>query len=627
MCVQVRNVLASSQLIQTQLATVWNLADVDKDGQLTGEEFILAMHLVDMAKAGQPLPLTLPGDLVPPSVRTGKQGELLPLNRTIVPEEIQVEPPQKTKISFEDKLKENFQRGNAELERRRQVLQEQERREQERRAQKAREEQERRPTLSSVKRGVTEKDIVCRKLKEQLDVLEKDTVAKLSEMDQYNVDIKELRESQTKQQQVLDRLRQVKADKLCDLQRRRELELERRKREEEEAVRSRLSGTAGPLERRRQEEAQKREEEKRIEEERRREEHKRAEEERRQKEEERRRQEEERRKVEAERRKLELERKRLEEEKKRFEEERRRQEEERRRQEEENRRKKEEEQELEREEEERRRQRAQIAAVRDAEERRRQEEERRRQEEERRRQEEERRRLEEEKKRQEEERRREEDRRRKQQEEEAVARQREEEARQQKQQQQHNLGKTDIHEKLSALIRGLEERKGNLRPVKSTHRKSASLTTYRALYPFTARNADELTFDTDSLIEVDEKTEGEQGWLYGSYQGKMGWFPESYVEKHSQPESAASTKQALMPTTASTSVSASKAEANSSTFPAGQSTPGGAGQNSAFTPTHPPGSASMEYGQVASGLQVQALCSWTAKTDNHLNFSRMTSSR
>ncbi|XP_048861414.1 intersectin-2-like [Brienomyrus brachyistius] len=800
MCVQVRNVLASSQLIQTQLATVWNLADVDKDGQLTGEEFILAMHLVDMAKAGQPLPLTLPGDLVPPSVRTGKQGELLPLNRTIVPEEIQVEPPQKTKsnVSFEDKLKENFQRGNAELERRRQVLQEQERREQERRAQKAREEQERReqeareqerrrqqeqerrlerqrelewqkeeerlkelerkeaakqelerqrkmewerrrrqellnqrnqeqediiklkakkrsleleleavrdkhkqisdrlrdvqskrsiqkgelelisqkqdscllevnalqrqleegqrkhsqliveqqrckeilcnmglnsrsgPTLSSVKRGVTEKDIVCRKLKEQLDVLEKDTVAKLSEMDQYNVDIKELRESQTKQQQVLDRLRQVKADKLCDLQRRRELELERRKREEEEAVRQaklekerqwrvKLEREEEERRRRIQEE---REEEKRIEEERRREEHKRAEEERRQKEEERRRQEEERRKVEAERRKLELERKRLEEEKKRFEEERRRQEEERRRQEEENRRKKEEEQELEREEEERRRQRAQIAAVRDAEERRRQEEERRRQEEERRRQEEERRRLEEEKKRQEEERRREEDRRRKQQEEEAVARQREEEARQQKQQQQHNLGKTDIHEKLSALIRGLEERKGNLRPVKSTHRKSASLTTYRALYPFTARNADELTFDTDSLIEVDEKTEGEQGWLYGSYQGKMGWFPESYVEKHSQPESAASTKQALMPTTASTSVSASKAEANSSTFPAGQSTPGGAGQNSAFTPTHPPGSASMEYGQVASGLQVQALCSWTAKTDNHLNFSK-----
>lgn len=45
------------------------LADVDKDGQLQADEFILAMHLVDMAKTGRPLPLTLPQDLVPPSFR------------------------------------------------------------------------------------------------------------------------------------------------------------------------------------------------------------------------------------------------------------------------------------------------------------------------------------------------------------------------------------------------------------------------------------------------------------------------------------------------------------------------------------------------------------------------------
>lgn len=45
------------------------LADVDKDGQLRADEFILAMHLVDMAKTGCPLPLTLPQDLVPPSLR------------------------------------------------------------------------------------------------------------------------------------------------------------------------------------------------------------------------------------------------------------------------------------------------------------------------------------------------------------------------------------------------------------------------------------------------------------------------------------------------------------------------------------------------------------------------------
>ena len=42
---------------------------MDKDGKLKADEFILAMHLVDLAKTGQPLPLTLPSELVPPSQR------------------------------------------------------------------------------------------------------------------------------------------------------------------------------------------------------------------------------------------------------------------------------------------------------------------------------------------------------------------------------------------------------------------------------------------------------------------------------------------------------------------------------------------------------------------------------
>lgn len=48
-----------------------NLADADKDGKLKAEEFILAMHLVDVAKSGQTLPLTLPTELLPPSQRCG----------------------------------------------------------------------------------------------------------------------------------------------------------------------------------------------------------------------------------------------------------------------------------------------------------------------------------------------------------------------------------------------------------------------------------------------------------------------------------------------------------------------------------------------------------------------------
>uniref|UniRef100_A0A8C9VTF1 Intersectin 2 n=1 Tax=Scleropages formosus TaxID=113540 RepID=A0A8C9VTF1_SCLFO len=147
---QVRNVLTASQLTQTQLANIWNLADVDKDGKLKAEEFILAMHLVDMAKTGQPLPLSLPMELVPPSFRSGSLGDLT--NGTIpsvyvgTSEDVETKPPQKAKnnVTFEDRRKENFDRGNAELEKRRQALQEQQRREEERLAQKAREEQERR---------------------------------------------------------------------------------------------------------------------------------------------------------------------------------------------------------------------------------------------------------------------------------------------------------------------------------------------------------------------------------------------------------------------------------------------------------------------------------------------------
>uniref|UniRef100_A0A096M4V6 Intersectin 2a n=1 Tax=Poecilia formosa TaxID=48698 RepID=A0A096M4V6_POEFO len=148
---QVRNALMASNLTQTQLATIWyvSLADVDKDGQLRAEEFILAMHLVDMAKTGHPLPLTLPQDLIPPSLRGGiKSSELLngtgPYISPSLMDTTEIEPPQKNKssgvalftvyrsslvssplwfsspsVSYEDKLKENFARGSAELEKRR----------------------------------------------------------------------------------------------------------------------------------------------------------------------------------------------------------------------------------------------------------------------------------------------------------------------------------------------------------------------------------------------------------------------------------------------------------------------------------------------------------------------------
>ncbi|XP_018522386.1 intersectin-2b [Lates calcarifer] len=826
---QVRGAMATTMLTQTQLASIWTLADVDKDGKLKAEEFILAMHLVDMAKSGQPLPLTLPTELVPPSLKGTVNGSSSSLYAALT-DDLDIEPPQKAKtnISFEDKFKANLERGNAELEKRRQALHEAERREQERRAQKEREEREKREreareaeerrrkeeerrlerqrelerqkeeerqreierkeaaqrelerqrkeewerrrrgelqikreqeqddiirlkakkrslemeleavgnkhrqisdrlrdiqnkkklqkteldlthqrketrqqdinnlhkqleefqrklsqltpeqkrlteklknmalnnmpvaTMSTLKVGVSEKKGTCMKLRDQLEALEKETAAKLAEMDQYNKDMQELRESQKKQQAALEKLRSIKEDKLRELIRRKEQEEERRRREEErrrqeeerkrkeeeEAQRrikmekdrqwqEKLRRDEEERQRRLQEEreAKQREEEERerqaiiqaAKEQAEREfrakeeaERKRREEERRKKEEEeRRRQEEERRKLEEERRLLEEERRKLEEER-RKEEKRRKEEEERRRKEEERKileeERREEERRREREEEERRRQRAAEAAVRDAEERRkREEEERRRRDEERRRLqqqqlEEERRKREEERKRAEEERKR--------REEEEERRKAEEERKRKEETSRQQQPKLDIQEKLTALLRGLEERKGG-QPRATQHRKSAALTSFKALYPFTARNNEELSFIADDIIEVDETTEREEGWLYGSKQGKMGWFPESYVERVAPSDGANNNNLAAAAAAAAPKVPLQSQLSNA--LEAAKA----AGTKSAFTPTHSPNLAPSEtQGQVVGNLLAQALCSWTAKTDNHLNFNK-----
>uniref|UniRef100_A0A6Q2YKK9 Intersectin 2a n=1 Tax=Esox lucius TaxID=8010 RepID=A0A6Q2YKK9_ESOLU len=260
---QVKNVLTASNLTQTQLATIWTLADVDKDGQLRAEEFILAMHLVDMAKTGCPLPLTLPSDLVPPSFR----------------------------------LKANFARGSAELEKRRMALEEEQRREKERREREARQLKERRekeaqeqenrkraeeerrremerrveedrqrekerkevtrsglsnwcsltdshfiPTNNNIRQELERqqkeewergrKDDLCRRRAgEQQEIAVLRAKKKQLQMELEAVD---LREQQGKQQAVLEDLCRVKELKLRELERRREEERERKRREEEE---------------------------------------------------------------------------------------------------------------------------------------------------------------------------------------------------------------------------------------------------------------------------------------------------------------------------------------------------------------------------------------------------------
>ncbi|KAK3511185.1 hypothetical protein QTP70_032234 [Hemibagrus guttatus] len=149
---QARTILMQSSLPQAQLATIWNLSDIDQDGKLTAEEFILAMHLIDMAMSGLPLPPLLPPDLLPPTFRRVRSGSgvgitsIHPTDQRVQEEsaeEEEKEPDKKLPVTFEDKKRENFERGNLELEKRRQALLEQQRKEQERLAALEREEQER----------------------------------------------------------------------------------------------------------------------------------------------------------------------------------------------------------------------------------------------------------------------------------------------------------------------------------------------------------------------------------------------------------------------------------------------------------------------------------------------------
>lgn len=59
-----------AQLPEEVLAQIWDLADIDADGQLTREEFAVAMYLVRIQRSGkEPLPQVLPPALVPPNMR------------------------------------------------------------------------------------------------------------------------------------------------------------------------------------------------------------------------------------------------------------------------------------------------------------------------------------------------------------------------------------------------------------------------------------------------------------------------------------------------------------------------------------------------------------------------------
>ncbi|XP_076444938.1 intersectin-1-like isoform X2 [Babylonia areolata] len=183
--VEARGILMQSGLPQPVLAQIWMLSDVDNDGKLTCDEFCIAMHLSDMARVGRALPPKLPPELMPSKARAGSFGPgtglpgVVPASAAAVPP-VQAAPQQKDSFgdllsgfgmkppqapgaqppqaaeepvedlspaTFEDKRKENFDKGQAELERRRALLQEQLKAEEHARLEKERREAEKREKI------------------------------------------------------------------------------------------------------------------------------------------------------------------------------------------------------------------------------------------------------------------------------------------------------------------------------------------------------------------------------------------------------------------------------------------------------------------------------------------------
>lgn len=67
--VQARHLMVQTKLPQAILAQIWALADMDSDGRLGCDEFVLAMYLCDLALQGESIPSKLAPDLIPPAFR------------------------------------------------------------------------------------------------------------------------------------------------------------------------------------------------------------------------------------------------------------------------------------------------------------------------------------------------------------------------------------------------------------------------------------------------------------------------------------------------------------------------------------------------------------------------------
>ncbi|CAH8871195.1 unnamed protein product [Trichobilharzia szidati] len=145
--VEARSILLQYGLSNPVLAHIWNLADLDKDGNLNCDEFCIAIFLIEKALSGSQLPSTLPPGLLPSNQTRPFSNSISPANVSSKEDDNESKENKPSSLSFEDKRRENFRQGQAELDRRKQELAEKMRQEEEIRLENERLEREKQQKL------------------------------------------------------------------------------------------------------------------------------------------------------------------------------------------------------------------------------------------------------------------------------------------------------------------------------------------------------------------------------------------------------------------------------------------------------------------------------------------------
>ncbi|KAJ4243322.1 hypothetical protein NW762_014832 [Fusarium torreyae] len=95
---------SQSNLPEDSLAQIWDLADSNSQGQLTRDQFAVAMYLIRQQRTGRsvPLPSTLPANLIPPSLRNQARPQTANSAFDPPPAPVVQPPPPQPKSALDD---------------------------------------------------------------------------------------------------------------------------------------------------------------------------------------------------------------------------------------------------------------------------------------------------------------------------------------------------------------------------------------------------------------------------------------------------------------------------------------------------------------------------------------------